>query len=146
MSKNSDQCRPAQRGFALLEAIVALAILAASGLALFAALTQAMQMVNRAEQARERATVKRNVLAFVDTLDPVAKSSGSTRMGQYDLVWRSRLVEPAEDAATGTLEPGLYEVGLYTVEFRVLMDGELFEEFSVRKAGWRQVRELQVLN
>lgn len=134
------------RGFALLEAIVALAILAASGLALFAALTQAMQMVNRAEEARERATLRRNALALVETIDPMTRANGSTRLGQYDVSWRSRLMEPAEDAATGTLEPGLYQVGLYTVEFRVLRDGAEFDTFNVRKAGWKQVRELDVLN
>ena len=39
------------RGFSLLEAIVALAILATAGLALFAAMSQSVQMVARADAA-----------------------------------------------------------------------------------------------
>ena len=134
------------RGFALLEAIVALAILAASGLALFAALTQAMQMVNRADDARARAGVKRNVLALVDTIDPVAHQAGSARLGEYEMNWRAHLVEPAEDAATGTLEPGLYQVGLYALDIQVTLRGRPFDAYSIRKAGWKQVRELEILD
>ncbi len=135
-----------QSGFALLEAIVALAILAASGLALFAALTQAMQMVNRADEARQRAGVKLNVLAMVDTIDPVAHPNGSLRLGEYEMTWQARLLEPAEDAATGTLLPGLYQVGLYALDCRITLRGQPFETVTVRKAGWKQVREPQVLN
>ena len=43
-----------QRGFSLLEAIVALAILASVGMALFAAMNQSLSMVARAEKVRER--------------------------------------------------------------------------------------------
>lgn len=136
---------PRQRGFALLEAIVALAILAASGLALFAALTQAMRMVNRADEARQRAGIKRNVLAMADTIDPVARPNGSMRLGEYELTWQSRLVEPPEDAATGTLEPGLYRVGLYALDCSITLRGQPFDKVTVRKAGWKQVRKPQVL-
>ena len=133
-------------GFALLEAIVALAILAAAGLALFAALSQSLQMVNRADAARARAQMTRNVLAMIDTINPMERPTGSTELGEYVLSWRSALLEPMQDGSNGTLAPGLYQVGLYRVDCEISLRGARVQTLSVRQAGYRQVRQPPALN
>lgn len=133
------------RGFTLLEAVVALAILAAAGMALFAAMTQSVQMVGRAESSREADAALRNALAYVGAVNPAEDPQGRQPLGAYELVWNAELLEPARPSATGYVAPGLHEVGLYRLDLELWRDGELQREASVRRIGYRQVRQPQVL-
>lgn len=130
-----------QRGFSLLEAIVALTILATAGLALFAAMSQSVQMVTRAENSRQADSAMRNALAWVQTLNPAETPTGEQRMGEVTLQWTSELVEPERDAMTGYLQSGLYRVGLYRVHLHLLRNGEPMADNVVRRVGYKQVRE-----
>lgn len=132
--------RPEPRGFSLLEAIVALAILAAAGLALFTALTQSMQMLGRAERARELDRALRNALVVVERIEPARQARGEADVGDYLLRWTLQPVEPPKPGATGFLRAGYYEVGLYGVRLELWRDGVLEHTAEVRRAGYRQVR------
>lgn len=133
------------RGFTLLEAVVALAILAAAGMALFAAMSQAVQMTARAERAREDDVALRNALARIEQVNPTETPDGEAPLGAYELRWRSSLVEPALPGATGYLLPGYFEVGLYELELELWRDGELRREASLRRVGYRQVRRPEAM-
>lgn len=135
--------RPDRRaaGFTLLEAIVALAILAAAGLALFAAIAQSVQMAERAERARETDIAMRNALAWSEQVNPMQRPSGEQRLGAYHLRWRSEPVEPERDAVTGYLQPGLYRVGLYRVHLELWRDGTIAQRSERLRVGYRQIRE-----
>jgi len=128
------------RGFTLLEAIVALAILATAGLALFAAMSQSVQMVQRAQQARDADAVLRNALAIIDRVNPMESPAGSMPLGDYELRWQSELVEPALDSDTGQLHPGYFEVGLYQVHLELWRGNAMARDLTLRRAGYRQVR------
>ena len=130
------------RGFTLLVAIVALAILAAAGMALFAAMSQSLQMVRRAEAAREADAALRNALAWVEQVNPMEQPSGEQVLGGgWLLRWRSDPVEPPRDGETGFLQPGLYQVGLYDMTLTLVRDGDVRREAELRRAGYVQVRE-----
>jgi len=130
------------RGFTLLEAIVALAILAAAGLAMFAAMSQSLQMVRRAQDARAADAALRNAVALSETLDPMARPTGEAPLGGgWSLRWEAELLEPLRDGATGYLQPGLYQLGLYRMHLELWRDGQLRREASLRRAGYRQVRK-----
>ncbi|MBW8368441.1 MAG: prepilin-type N-terminal cleavage/methylation domain-containing protein [Arenimonas sp.] len=137
--------RARARGFSLLEAVVALAILAAAGMALFAAMTQSVQMVGRAERARDADLALRNSLAWVDLVNPMDEPTGERDIGPYQLRWRAELLEPPRDGTTGYLQPGLYQIGLYRMELELWRDGTLEREAELNRAGFRQVRKRQVL-
>ena len=129
------------RGFSLLEAIVALAILASAGLALFAAMSQSVQMVARAENARLADSAVRNAVAWMETVNPMQTPQGEQRLGEVTLRWSAQLVEPERDAMTGYLEPGLYRLGLYDVRLELEQDGRPLADTVLRRVGYRQVRE-----
>lgn len=133
------------RGFSLLEAVVALAILASAGLALFASLTQSVQMVGRAERARELDLALRNALAWVERINPMVAPEGEQALGAYRLRWQAEPVEPPRDGATGYLQPGFYQVGLYRLRLELWRDGALEREVSLRRVGYRQVRRPEAL-
>lgn len=128
------------KGFSLLEAIVALAIVATAGLALFAAMNQSVQMALKVESARKSDTAMRNALAWMETVNPALTPMGEKHLGDMVLEWRSEPVEPPRDAMTGYLQAGLYQVGLYDVAIDIRGDG-LSTSFLLRKVGYRQVRE-----
>lgn len=130
------------RGFTLLEAIVALAILAAAGLALFAGMSQSLQMVQRAQQARDIDTALRNALAWSDRINPMETPDGDQVLGAWTLRWHAEPVEPPRDGATPSGQPGLYQVGLYRLQLELWRDGRLEREAELRKAGFRQVRQM----
>lgn len=136
----------AHRGFTLLEAIVALAILAAAGLALFAAMSQSLQMVRRAQDAREADAALRNAIAWSERLDPMDTPDGEQALGGgWRLQWHAALVEPLHDGATGYLQPGLYQLGLYDLQLELWRDGVLRREATLRRVGYRQVRHPEAL-
>ena len=130
-----------QRGFSLLEAIVALTILATVGLAMFAAMNQSVQMAQRVEQARVADSAIRNAMAWMETVNPALTPEGEQQLGDVVLQWRSELVEPARNAMTGHLQAGLFEVGLYTVKIELRQEGRLLTTAEIRRVGYRQVRE-----
>jgi len=130
------------RGFTLLEAIVALAILAAAGLALFAAMSQSLQMVQRAQQARDLDTALRNALAWTVRINPMQSPDGEQPLGAWTLRWHAEPVEEPRDGATASGQPGLYQVGLYHLDLELWREGRLEREASLRRVGFRQVRQL----
>jgi general secretion pathway protein I len=128
------------RGFTLLEAIVALAILAAGGMALFAALNGALRSVERIEEAARLDAATRNALAVIELLNPMEQPSGEEVLAGHRMRWTSVPVVPASDSLTDYLQPGHYEVGLFRLEVEIERHGRIEQRFEVRKAGWRQVR------
>ncbi|UWX04300.1 type II secretion system protein [Pseudoxanthomonas sp. NC8] len=128
-------------GFSLLEAIVSLAILAAVGMALFAAMGQSVRMVAKAEEARTRESALRDALAWMQTVNPALAPEGRQQLGEVVLHWTSEPLEPPRDAATGYTQAGLYQVGLYQMHLQLDRDGRPFAELELRRVGYRQVRE-----
>lgn len=131
--------RPA--GFSLLEAIVALAIVASAGLALFAAINQSIQMVRRAETARLQDSARRNALAWLETVNPGQQPEGEKQLGELALAWRSEPIEPPRDATMGYLQAGLFRVGLYDMTVDLRIEGQPATSFHLRKVGYLQVRQ-----
>ncbi len=132
-------------GFSLLEAIVALAILAAAGMALFAAMSQSVRMVERAEAARERESAQRNALAWLQTINPAQEPDGQVQLGDVLLRWHAEPLEAPRDAMTGYLQAGLFQVGLYRVRMALERDQRPLAELEVRRVGYKQVRKPEVL-
>lgn len=137
--------RPEARGFTLLEAIVALAILAAAGLAAFAAMSRSMDMLSRAERSRDLDRASRNALALLETVNFMDRPEGSAELGGYRAEWAAATVEPPRDTLTSYMHPGLYSVALYDVHVRIFRGSVVEREFDVRRASFRQVRKPAVL-
>jgi general secretion pathway protein I len=137
--------RRSAAGFTLLEAIVALAILAAGTMALFAALNGAVRSIGRAEEAARLDTATENAIALLETINPMERPEGEERLGDMAVQWRAKAVEPPGPGLTDYLQPGLFDVGLYDVEVVLVLDGRVERRFAMRRAGWVQARQPEVL-
>jgi len=133
------------RGFTLLEAIVALAILTAGTMALFAGLNGALRSIERVEAAAQFDTGTQNAIALIETINPMLRPEGEERIGEVLIRWRSRVIAGPSEGLTEFYSPGLYEVGLYELEAELWRNAELEGRFTLRRAGWRQIRQPEVL-
>ncbi len=126
-----------ERGFGLLEAIVALVILASSGLALFAWIGQNLADVRRTEDVQARAALQLTALAMVSNINPFVQPKGERRVGAVVVRWTSELVEPPRYSLpfAGAHAPR-WEVGLYRLDVVSAEDSTGTRvEFSLEQTG-----------
>jgi general secretion pathway protein I len=105
--------RPAA-GFGLLEAIVALALLAGTGLALFSWIQQSLQSATRLQQRDLEARLLLSAQALIETTNPMLQPQGTVEVGDLRATWRAEAVEPERHNLT--FVPGVagpFRIGLY---------------------------------
>ena len=134
-----------QRGFSLLEAIVALALLASVGMALLSWLNGSLISLRRVQEVAAVQATARDALAYLDTINPMLTPQGETELGEWRLRWQAHEVEPAREGADYPGGIGLFDVGLYDTRVWLEWDGRAIEEFVLRQVGYRKVREQQML-
>lgn len=134
-----------QRGFSLLEAIVALALLASVGMALLSWLNGSLISLRRVQEVAAVQAAARDALAYLDTINPMLTPQGETELGEWRLRWQAREVEPVREGAGYPGGIGLFDVGLYDTRVWLERDGRTIEEFVLRQVGYRKVREQQML-
>jgi general secretion pathway protein I len=130
-----------QRGFSLLEAVVAITLLSISGGALFAWVNTMLTSVTRVEAVSEQYRVVEQSLALLEDINPMAEPSGRRQLGEYSVQWRSTLAEDARDSVNRYGIRGLYEVGLFYTDVIVEKSERTVSDFRVKQVGYRQVRQ-----
>lgn len=111
--------RPMRRtaGFGLLEAIVALTILAGTGAALFAWISQNLQAAARIEAAQSRIALQMSARALVAAINPFVEPEGTRSFGGIKISWRSKLASPMRPSVpTQAMEQTRWRVGLYELD------------------------------
>lgn len=126
------------RGFTLLEAIVAIAVLGIALIPLLSFTSQSVLQLHAAADSNARSLAEQNVLAFLETLNPLEQPSGNTTIGDLRVQWSSKpIVDQTQNATPGSALP-YYVVGFYSVDVRVSRDGaDPWFEFAARKVGYR---------
>ena len=140
MSGAMRRARARMGGFTLLEAIVALVVFTIGAMALYGWLSTNIISLNR---IRERQQVEAAVLSAIDMIrrtNPMQIPTAQREAGNLRVVWTSVPVEPVRPNAHRDGSPGIFMVGLYDAEVRVLRDGRELRAFRVRQVGWKQVR------
>jgi len=131
-------------GFTLLEAMVAMILIATVGMASFDWINSSLQSLTRVEGHRLRQEAVRNALAFMETVNPMENPAGETRMGPYAVRWNARLTEPAKDGVGHPFGVSLYRLGLYDTHVEIRADNKLMTDFDLRQVGYHQEREFRI--
>lgn len=128
------------RGFTLLEAIVAVTIIGMTMIPIMSFLSQAALQLGAAAQSNARNTTTQDVLAFMETVNPLIQATGTSAFGDIGVSWTSEpLVEPNLQVRPGV---GLssFSVGFYKVNVRVSRGAQdPWFEFDLRKVGYRRI-------
>lgn len=133
--------RSRSRGFTLLEAIVAMVILASAGVAVFAWINSNLSSLQRVRDANFRSEALVNALEYMDRVNPMATPEGRANLGPYFLQWRSEALAPPVDGAGYPSGLGLYQLALYgtTVKVKSAEDRDWFE-IQLKQVGFKRVR------
>lgn len=128
--------RHPHQGFGLLEAIVALALLAGTGMALFGWIHQNLDSASRLRGHEQRALLLLSAQALVDTVNPTRTPSGQLEAGDLALTWQAEPIEPPRANATFNPEnrAGPWQVGLYRLQVQA-RDRKLGTEIEFEQ--WR---------
>ena len=131
-----------QHGFSLLEAIVAMTIMATCLMALYAWLSSSTLAINRVRANASALTDARVAKAIIETVNPMSEGKGSRLLAPLEIRWEAR---PISELRLGMSPAGSatpFDFRLYELDVRVLRDGQMVREFRMRKAGWVLARPI----
>lgn len=136
--------RRGQKGFTLLEAIVAMALLALIGGALLAWLDNGFRSLERIGALHARIEVQRNVLAHMRQVNPMLQPNGEMELGPYRLSWKStELTSPRAVLSRYGQTMGPFDAALYRVRVVITAEGLPEQVLSFEQVGYRQVRSAE---
>jgi len=132
--------KPGSRGFTLIEAIVAVAIV---GIALVPIMIFVSQMVSglaRAGDTNARHLAQQSLIEFLEPMNPLEQPTGEDRIGDLIVRWQSAsLVPPNTTSRTGSGLAG-FSLGFYNVTVSVdRVDTGPWFSFDMRKVGYRRI-------
>ncbi len=130
------------KGFTLLEAIVALAVLALALVPMVAFVSQSANELLRAGESNERSFVMQSALALMEPINPMAEAQGSLPLDRnITLSWESAvLVEPNPGINIGAGLPA-YRLGFYKVHVTLSRGPEPWFDFDMRKVGYEKTMQ-----
>jgi Tfp pilus assembly protein PilV len=128
---------PGQQGFALLEGLVAIALLAGTMVAIFALVGNILNSAYRVGASNASAQVTLNALEVMSAVNPMLQGSGKIDLGPYTVAWTSAPITPTIDRSGS-----LYQIALYNSDVRVEEPpGSVLAGFSLRQIGYKRVRD-----
>ncbi len=130
--------RAVRQGFSLIEALVALAILAVVLTAVFELQSQMARGQQRAERSLAEVVSQENAIALLKDLNPMERPDGTISLPDGDTIsWTSTPRSAARTNAGFPAGDGLYTVQLYTVDVSVVReDGVPVRPLSFQRVGY----------
>ncbi len=129
-------------GFSLLEAIVALTIMATTLLALYSWLSSNTIALNRTREVAYSVQDARTALAVVETINPMEQPRGDRTLPPLDIRWVARPITELRTGMSRSGTPTQFDFMLYEMDVEVFRDGILSRDFTVRRAGWDAARPI----
>jgi|SRR5580658_422908 general secretion pathway protein I len=130
-----------QAGFTLLEAIVAIAVLAAALVPLYMLISSVSRSAFRVDQANRRAEIETDALNIMSTINPMDKPSGSLDLGPYAVRWTAQPVLAPIDGSSYPSGVSAFKIGLFNAKIDVARpDGQILVSFPLRMIGYSHVR------
>ena len=139
-----NKCRSRkQHGFTLIEAIVALVLIATTGMALFSWINSNIITLNRVQEINAENAATINAVEYMHNVNPMASPEGQVDLGSYRLLWKAQATTDTRDGAGYPYGVGLYQLNLYQTKVTIQKpDGQFWLAFSLQQVGHKKVREL----
>jgi general secretion pathway protein I len=133
----------AATGFTLIEAIVALVLISSTGMALFAWINTNIMTLGRIQAIDAENEATRNVLEYMDAVNPMLTPEGSVDLGSFRLRWQSEASAEIRDGANYPYGVSLYQLGLYQTKISVAKsNGQDWFKLELKQVGYKKVRNI----
>ena len=131
-------------GFTLLEAIVALVVFTMGAFSLYGWLATNVKTLERIQARRDVAQLRLSALDLMELVNPMSDPTGRRAVDRFEVRWQSRPLAPPRQGVTQVGLPTLFQLGLYEVDVRVLVQSREVDRFQLRQLGYRQVGKLEL--
>lgn len=127
-------------GFALLEAVFALVLLAAALIPLYMLIGGASQSAFRLERNNRLAEIELNALDLMSAVNPMERPEGVVDLGPYVVRWTSKPVLDPVDGSSYPSGRGFFRISLYQAAVEVVdPSGDVVISFPLRMVGFRRI-------
>lgn len=125
------------RGFSLLEAIVALALIGLAATALFSWLDTTLISASRVREVNSEALLTLDALAFVEKINPMQSPEGTFDAAPLTVRWKSTQRGELRDSAPQGEGEGVFRIGLYELDVVATGPHDAQAHFTLRRVGWK---------
>jgi general secretion pathway protein I len=130
-----------QQGFTLIEAIVAMVLIATTGMALFSWINSNIITLSRVQDINATNTATANALEYLNTINPWATPEGKTELGPYQMNWKAIATTETRDGVAYPYSIGLYQINMYQTKVSLQKpDGQFWFAFELQQVGYKKVR------
>lgn len=134
-----------QQGFTLLEAIVAMVLIATTGMALFSWINSNIITLNRIHETNERSEATQNILEYMDSINPMLKPEGNAALGSYTIRWKAKPTTLVQDGSAYPLGTSLFQFALYDTLVEAETKDKIARfDFHLRQVGYKKVRTINL--
>ncbi|MBQ74962.1 MAG: hypothetical protein CMQ20_08050 [Gammaproteobacteria bacterium] len=129
-----------QNGFTLLETIVSLVIFSTSGIALYSLLNTNLITLGRVQDVSRQVVAVNNAIEMIASIDPERDQQGEFDTHGLVVSWQANLLEPKRQGQNPAGYRGIYQVGLYQVDFDIINQDQYLGSYQTRIVSYKQVR------
>jgi len=130
------QKRERQAGFSVLEAVVAVALVAAAFLPLLLLQSRVTETALAIERTEARVRSMEAALAYLATVNPSMRPSGQEQIGAATLAWTSTTLMPSAPVRGLTGQPSRYDATLFRVQASLRQPDGRRHDFEIDRLGW----------
>lgn len=134
-----------QRGFTLLEAIVALSVLAMAAMALYGWLNSSLILLKRVDDVYQSIEAVESALEWVSALDPYQQVEGEQEIAGALMHWRFVPIGSPQGAHDMHGNLSVNDAQLFTAYITISRDGEQLASFELLQLGLQQQRSVEEL-
>lgn len=131
-----NKVRSQQKGFTLLEAIVAMVLISGAGYALLGWINNNITALYRIQEVNARSEATSNILEYMRNVNPMLTPEGKVVLGQYRISWLSK-----QSAAVVDQFSSDYKFALYNSTINVEdANNKAWFTLNLRQVGYQKVR------
>jgi len=137
MSSDSRMTVSKDIGFSVLEAMVAMALLAAAMLPLLSLQGQFSRSIDSIERADRRLDSRYVALNLIKTINPQTTDSGEFLHRDAKVTWKANPVRLPQIIYDDDGIATENEISLFDISVTIVFEGGAIDEFTVRRVGWQ---------
>ena len=127
-------------GFTLLETIVALVIFSGTAMAMADLLNTNLNTLGRVQEVTQQIPAVKNAIAQLRGMNLQSEQGGEFVQNGHTVLWQAKLLDPTRDSQLNSGDQGYHRVGLYQVDFQMLIGNLVVGEYKLRVVGFEAVR------